>query len=234
MRLTPDYACDNVREVPGKKTKEILFSIFSHSPTPNPRASGQSITVFIFLRALHDIYSAQGRCMKVYPANLLVHDIKSCHLGEQREVTQEPHAKRGACGKVRLLRFVWAKPKWKFIRDRGKLFFFLRILRLRPSRAHSLAARSTSTNAGNTCFLPFSLFGCIVQSEISVLTVKASTNIHLLSLSLVPINQYASASSNFIYIIRARKTKAQQNKTIRTKRAKNECTAFVEFNIRTR
>ena len=63
--------------------------------------------------------------------------------------------------------------------------------------------------------------------------VKASKNIHVLSLSLVSINQYASVSSNFIYVIRARKTKVQQNKTIRTKRAKNECTAFVEFNIRT-
>ena len=99
MRLTPDYACDNAREAPGKKTKEILFSIFSHLPTPNPRASGQSVTVFIFLRALQDIYSEQGRGMKVYPANLLVHDMKSSHLGEQREVIQEPHAKRGACAR---------------------------------------------------------------------------------------------------------------------------------------
>ena len=81
------------------KEKRDIFSIFSHLPTPNHRASGQSITVFIFLRALHDIYSEQGRCMKVYPANLLVHDMKSCHLGELREVIQEPHAreKRRVC-----------------------------------------------------------------------------------------------------------------------------------------
>ena len=62
MRLTPDYACHNAREA----TKEILFSIFSHLPTTNPRASGQSLTVFIFF---HDIYREQGRCMKVYPDN---------------------------------------------------------------------------------------------------------------------------------------------------------------------
>ena len=82
-----------------EKDKRDIFSIFSHLPTPNPRASGQSITVFIFLRALLDIYSEHGRCMKVYPANLLVHDMKFCLLGEQREVTQEPHAKRGACAR---------------------------------------------------------------------------------------------------------------------------------------
>ena len=99
MRLTPDYACENAHEAPAKKKKRDIFSIFSHLPTPNHRASGQSITVFIFLRALHDIYSEQGRCMKVCPANLLVHDMKSCHLGELREVIQEPHAKRGACAR---------------------------------------------------------------------------------------------------------------------------------------
>ena len=111
-------------------------------------------------------------------------------------------------------------------------------LLFRPHLAASPLSRAFSRgmfyfHAGNTCFLPFPLFGCIVQSEISVLTVKASKNIHVLSLSLVSINQYVSVSSNFIYIIRARKTKAQQNETIHTKKAKNESTAFVEFNIRT-
>ena len=70
-----------------------------------------------------------------------------------------------------------------------KLFFFLRILQLRPSCARSLAALYTSPNAGNTCFLIFSLFGSIVQSENSVLTVKASKDIHVFSLSLVSINE---------------------------------------------
>ena len=98
MRLTPDYACENAHEAPAKKKKEIYFLYFLIY-LPNHRASGQSITVFIFLRALHDIYSEQGRCMKVHPANLLVHDMKSCHLGELREVIQEPHAKRGACAR---------------------------------------------------------------------------------------------------------------------------------------
>ena len=224
MRATTCAKCQ------GKRQKRYYFLYFLiHLPLTLALAVNLSRFLFSYAHSTISIVHRVG----VWKCIQRIYWSMTCHLGEQREVTQEPHAKRGACGKVRLLRFVWAKPKWKFIRDRGKLFFFLRILRLRPSRAHSLAARSTSTNAGNTCFLPFSLFGCIVQSEISVLTVKASTNIHLLSLSLVPINQYASASSNFIYIIRARKTKAQQNKTIRTKREKNECTAFVEFNIRT-
>ena len=134
MCKTPDYACDNsrdkAREAPRKKTKEILFS---HLPTANPRASGQSITVFIFLRALHDIYSEQGSCMKVCTANVLVHDIKSCLLGSSEKSpksrTRKDARVRGK-RKVRLLRFVV-----KFIRDRGKLFFFLRIWRL--SRAFS-------------------------------------------------------------------------------------------------
>ena len=67
-----------------------------------------------------------------------------------------------------------------------KLFFFLRILQLRPSCARSLAALYTSPNAGNTCFRTFSLFGSI---ENSVLTVKASKDIHVFSLSLVSINE---------------------------------------------
>jgi len=100
MRWTPDYVCENTREALGKKTKEIYFVCFLiYLPLTLALVVKKSITVFIFLRALHDIYSEQGRCMKVYPANLLVHVLKSCHFWEQQEVTQELHAKRGACGR---------------------------------------------------------------------------------------------------------------------------------------
>ena len=234
MRLTSDYVCENAREAPGKKTKEIYFLYF-RIYLPLTLAVNLSRFLFSYARSTISVVNRVGvwKCIqRIYWSMIWSPAFWGSSEKSPKSRTRKEARVRGK-RKVRLFRFVWAKSKWKFIRDRGKLFFFLRISRPRPSRARSLAARFTSTNAGNTCFLPFSLFGCIVQSEISVLTVKASKNIPVLSLSLVLINQYASVSSNFIYVIRAKKTKVQQNKTIRTKRAKNECTAFVEFNIRT-
>ena len=97
---TPDYACENAHEAPGKNTKEISFLYFLiYLLLTLVLAIKKSITVFIFWRELHDTCGEQGRCTKVYPANLLVYEMKSCHLGEQREVTEEPHAKRGACAR---------------------------------------------------------------------------------------------------------------------------------------
>ena len=80
MHWTTDYACENARKAPGKKTKEINFLYFLiHLPLTLALAVNKSITVFIFLRTLHDIYSEQGLCMKVYSASLLVHEMKSYH-----------------------------------------------------------------------------------------------------------------------------------------------------------
>ena len=99
MRLTPDYACENAHEAPAKKKKEIYFLYFLIY-LPLTIALAVNLSRFLFSYARSTIfYSEQGRCMKVYPANLLVHDMKSYHLGELREVIQEPHAKRGACAR---------------------------------------------------------------------------------------------------------------------------------------
>ena len=156
MRLTSDYACEDARKAPGKKTKEIYFLYFRiYLPLTLALAVNLSRFLFSYARSTISIVNRVGvwKCIqRIYWSMIWSPAFWGSSEKLPKSRTRKEARVRGK-RKVRLFRLVWERPKWKFIRDRGKLFFFLRISRLRPSRARSLAARSTSTNAFSSLWL---------------------------------------------------------------------------------